>query len=235
MTVSIIIPVYNERDTIRPLIERVLALPLDKEVVVVDDGSQDGSMEILRDDIAKRPGVRAFFQTPNQGKGAALRRGFSESTGDIVIVQDADLELDPEDILKVVAPVFEGRASVAYGTRFAAGTPRTWSLGYAANRFLTGFTNLLYGASITDMETCYKCFRREALKRFRIESDRFDFEPEITAKVLRLGYRIAEVPISYRPRTRSQGKKIGWRDGLKALAVLLRYRLASLDAIGDVP
>ncbi|MDX6770480.1 MAG: glycosyltransferase family 2 protein [Elusimicrobiota bacterium] len=231
MTVSIVIPVYNERETVVPLIERVLSLPLDKEIVVVDDGSKDGSTDILRSRVEGRPGVRVFYQTPNQGKGAALRRGFAEAKGDVVIVQDADLELDPGDIVRVVAPVQAGEAEVAYGSRFAGGAARALTLSYLANRFLTGFTNLLYGASITDMETCYKCFRAPVLRRFVIESDRFDFEPEITAKVLRLGYRIREVPIAYTPRTHAQGKKIGWRDGLKALAVLLRYRFASADRL----
>jgi glycosyltransferase involved in cell wall biosynthesis len=228
--VSIVIPCYNERGTIAQVLERVLALPLDKEVLVVDDGSKDGSSEVLAG-FAGRPGLRVLTQSPNQGKGAALRRGFLEAKGEVVVVQDADLELDPEDLVRVVEPVSSGKARVSYGTRFAAGAPKRLTLGYAANRFLTGLTNLLYGSSITDMETCFKCFESGVLKRFVIESDRFDFEPEITAKVLRLGCAIFEVPIIYRPRTHAQGKKIGWRDGLKAIAVLLRYRFASMERI----
>lgn len=224
MKVSIVVPVYNERGTVKAVIDRLLALELDKEIVVVDDGSSDGSREILRAQVETIPGVRVFYQNPNQGKGAALRRGFSEARGEVLIVQDADLELNPEDILKVAAPVLEGRALAAYGSRFLAAGPRYASLGYWANGFLTTLTNFLYGARITDMETCYKCFRRDVLKRFQIDSDRFDFEPEITAKILRLGIEIVEIPISYEPRSRAQGKKIGWRDGLKAVSTLLRYR-----------
>lgn len=230
MKVSIVIPCYNERGTIAAVLDRVMALPLDKEILVVDDGSKDGSSEVLKG-YDGRPGLRVLTQVPNQGKGAALRRGFSEAKGEVVVVQDADLELDPEDLVRVTEPVTSGKAEVAYGTRFAAGAPKHLTLGYAANRFLTGLTNLLYGASITDMETCFKCFKAPVLKRFVIESDRFDFEPEITAKVLRLGYAIAEVPIVYRPRTHAQGKKIGWKDGLKAISVLLRYRFMSMERL----
>lgn len=230
MKVSIVIPCYNERGTIAAVLERVLALPLDKEVLVVDDGSKDGSSEVLAG-FSGRPGLRVLTQSPNQGKGAALRRGFGEARGEVVVVQDADLELDPEDLVRVVEPVAAGQAEVSYGTRFAAGAPKHLTLSYAANRFLTTLTNVLFGSSITDMETCFKCFKAPVLKRFVIESDRFDFEPEITAKVLRLGYRIHEVPIVYRPRTHAQGKKIGWRDGLKAISVLLRYRFMSMERL----
>ncbi|MBI3551229.1 MAG: glycosyltransferase family 2 protein [Elusimicrobia bacterium] len=231
MKISIVIPVYNERATIKELLERVRRLALDKEIIVVDDGSKDGSREILKSEIEGLPGVRVFYQSVNQGKGAALRRGFDEARGDIVMVQDADLELDPEDILRIVAPVVEGRAEVVYGSRFMNAASRPASLSYWANRFLTSLTNLLYGAVVTDMETCYKCCRAPVLKRFRIESDRFDFEPEITAKLLRLGYAIHEIPVGYHPRTSSQGKKIGWRDGFKAIYTLLKYRFASVERI----
>lgn len=224
MKVSIVVPVYNERSTVKAVIDRLLELALDKEIIVVDDGSSDGSADILRAQVEPLPGVRVFYQTPNQGKGAALRRGFREAAGEVLIVQDADLELDPRDILKVTAPVLEGLALVAYGSRFLAARPRRLSMTYWANRFLTALTNILFGARITDMETCYKCFHRGVLGRFRIDSDRFDFEPELTAKILRLGIAIHEVPISYQPRTQAQGKKIGWRDGLKAVTTLLRYR-----------
>lgn len=228
MKVSIVIPVYNERATILPLVEKVLGLALDKEVLVVDDGSTDGSAELLKTSVEGRPGVRVFYQGKNQGKGAALRRGFRESVGDVVVVQDADLELDPRDLVRVTEPVRDGRADVAFGSRFLERGRRLLTLGYVANRTLTALTNVLYDAAITDMETCYKCFRAEVLRRITIESDGFDFEPEITAKILRLGYRIHEVPISYEPRSRSQGKKIGWRDGLKAVGVLVRYRMTPL-------
>lgn len=231
MRVSIVIPVYNEKDTILPLVDRVLDLALDKDVVIVDDGSTDGSAELLKASVEGRRAVRVLYHAQNRGKGAALRTGFRAATGDVVVVQDADLELDPRDLVKVTAPVREGRAEVTYGSRFAGKNTRAVNLAYLANRFLTTLTNVLYSASITDMETCYKCFRADVLRRFTIESDRFDFEPEITAKVLRLGYRIHEVPISYTPRSRREGKKIGWRDGLKAVRVLVRYRTRALEEL----
>lgn len=231
MKLSIVIPVYNERETLRAVLSRVAALPLDKEVLVVDDGSTDGSRAILEEEAAGRSGIRVLYQEPNQGKGAALRRGFREARGEVIIVQDADLELDPEDIPKVVAPVLDGRALVVYGSRFLGSPARPAQLSYWANRFLTGLTNLLYGGLVTDMETCYKCCHASVLKRFAIESDRFDFEPEITAKLLRLGYRIQEVPILYRPRSEKEGKKIGWRDGLRAIYTLVKYRLVPLRRI----
>ena len=229
--VSVVIPVFNEKDTVREIVKRVCDLPIEKEVLVVDDGSRDGSSEILQNEVSKLPDVRVIFQRPNQGKGAALRRGFQEATGGVVIVQDADLELDPQDILKVIAPVLNGNADVVYGSRLLAGWAEPASAAYWANRFLTALTNVLYGAVVTDMETCYKCCRREVLSRFRIESDRFDFEPEITAKLLRLGYTIQEVPVHYEPRGVAGGKKIGWRDGLKAITVLFRYRFTTLERI----
>lgn len=231
MKVSIVIPVYNEKNTVKELVERVCQLPIEKEILVVDDGSRDGSSEILENEVSKLPNVRVIFQRPNQGKGAALRRGFGEATGGVVIVQDADLELNPMEILNVTAPVLRGEAEVVYGSRFLAGRGRRTSLGYWANRFLTALTNILYGAVVTDMETCYKCCRADVLTRFRIESDRFDFEPEITAKLLRLGYEIREVPVQYTPRDAKSGKKIGWKDGLKAIVVLLKYRFMTLERI----
>ena len=231
MKVSVVIPVFNEKDTVREVVERVCRLPIEKEVLVVDDGSRDGSSDILKNEVSKIKDVRVLFQHPNQGKGAALRRGFLEATGGVIIVQDADLELDPQDILQVTAPVLAGEADVVYGSRLLAGWARPTSPAYWANRFLTALTNALYGAVVTDMETCYKCCRAEVLLRFRIESNRFDFEPEITAKLLRLGYQIREVPVQYKPRSAAKGKKIGWRDGLKAIAVLFKYRFMSLKRL----
>ncbi|MBI4376042.1 MAG: glycosyltransferase family 2 protein [Elusimicrobia bacterium] len=231
MKLSIVIPVYNERNTVKAVVDRVQKVPIDKEIIVVDDGSRDGSAEVLRTQVEGLPGVRVIYQNPNQGKGAALRRGFAQARGEVVIVQDADLELNPEEIPRVAAPVLEGRCEVAYGSRFMNLAPNWGSIHYWGNRGLTWLTNLLYGASVSDMETCYKCCRREVLSRFRIESDRFDFEPEITAKLLRLGYRIEEVPVSYKPRTEAQGKKIGWRDGFKAVLTLLKYRFRPLSRI----
>ncbi len=230
-TLSVIIPVFNERATIRPILERVAAvdlapLGLAMELIVVDDGSRDGTPEILKELEPVIPFV--FHQAPvNRGKGAAIRAGLDLVTGGLVIIQDADLELDPREYPALVAPILEGRAEVVYGTRFrggaVAGLPR---LAYWANRVLTGLTNLLYGSRLTDMETCYKVFKSEVIKGIRLTAMRFEFEPEVTAKVLRLGHAIHEVPISFVPRSRAEGKKIRWRDGLEAVACLLRYRLA---------
>ncbi len=235
MKVSIVIPVYNERMTVKTLVSRVCALDLDKEILIVDDGSTDGSREILESEIAGLPCVRVLYQPSNQGKGAALRRGFEAAQGEVVIVQDADLELDPKNILSVVQPILEGKATVVYGSRFKSPGPRAHSLSYWANQFLTVLTNLLYGATLTDMETCYKCFHAPVLRKLTIDSNRFDVEPELTAKILRLGYAVAEVPVAYVPRSTHQGKKIGMRDGLKAIWTLVKYRLLPLSRIQAPP
>jgi glycosyltransferase involved in cell wall biosynthesis len=176
--------------------------------------------------------VRVIFQTPNQGKGAALRRGFREAAGEAVIVQDADAELDPGDIPRVAAPVLSGRVAVAYGSRFLGGRGGARGISFLANRILTALTNLLYGSALTDMETCSKCCRADVLRRFSIDSDRYNVEPEMTAKLRRLGYAIEEVPVAYRPRTVSQGKKIGWRDGIEAVWTLVKYRCLPESRIG---
>ncbi|MBK9180875.1 MAG: glycosyltransferase family 2 protein [Acidimicrobiales bacterium] len=216
-------PCYNEVATVREVAQRVLASPYTAELVVVDDGSTDGTLDQLRS--LADPRLRLRRQPSNQGKGAALRRGFAEATAPFVVVQDADLEYDPVDYPQLLEPLLDGRADVVYGSRFMAGRPHRvlyfWhSVG---NRFLTTVSNMFTNLNLTDMETCYKAFRREVLHGFTIEEDRFGFEPEITAKVARGGWRVYEVGISYSGRTYEEGKKIGWRDGVRALFCIVRY------------
>ena len=224
---SVVIPVYNEAETLETLVDRVLAVDIpDLEVICVDDGSTDGTREVLQARIEPR-GVRVVFHERNQGKGAALRTGFSLAQREIVIVQDADLEYDPADYPKLIEPILTGRADVVFGSRFAGGEPHRvlyfWH--YIVNRGLTLLSNMLTNLNLTDMEVCYKVFRREILQQIRIEEDRFGFEPEITAKVAKLGCRIYEVGISYSGRTYDEGKKIGWRDGVAALRCIFKYNL----------
>ena len=225
MKLSVVIPVYNERATIGEILARVEAVDVGfaKEMIVVDDCSTDGTREVLQG--LARPGLRVLLQERNQGKGAALRRGFAAAEGDIVLVQDADLEYDPAEYPQLIAPILTGRADVVYGSRFLGGPHRVllyWhSLG---NRVLTTLTNMVSNLNLTDMETCYKVFRRETLQRLRLRSDRFGFEPEVTIKLAKLRARIYEVPISYAGRDYSEGKKIGWKDGLAAFFHILRFR-----------
>jgi glycosyltransferase involved in cell wall biosynthesis len=218
-------PVYNERATVRAVVERVLAVPLEIELLCVDDGSRDGSREILQELASATPQVRVFFQPQNMGKGAALRRGIQEATGDFVIIQDADLEYDPAEYPSLLRPLLEDKADVVYGSRFLGGAPHRvlyfWhSVG---NRLLTLLSNCLTNINLSDMETCYKVFRREVIQSIPIEEDRFGFEPEITVKVAKRRLRIYEVGISYQGRTYEEGKKIGWKDGVRALWCLLKY------------
>lgn len=218
-----VVPCYNERATISELISRVLASPYIAEIVVVDDGSTDGTVDVVRDFSDAR--VQLFEQPVNMGKGAALRRGFREATAAYVVVQDADLEYDPADYDQLLGPLLSGEADVVYGSRFLGGRPHRvlyyWhSVG---NRFLTTVSNMTTNLNLTDMETCYKAFRRELIQGIEIEEDRFGFEPEVTAKLARAGYRIFEVGISYSGRTYAEGKKIGWRDGYRALSAIVRY------------
>lgn len=224
MTVAVVIPVYNERDSIAEILRRVYASPITNEVVVVDDASSDGTADRL-DDLQVQYGFKLFKHERNQGKGAALRTGFAAVTSDIVIIQDADLEYDPHDYPSLVEPILGGRADVVYGSRFLGGPHRVlyyWH--YVANRMLTTLSNMLTNVNLSDMEVGYKVFRREILDKFQIKSNRFNFEPEFTAKVARHHLRIYEMPISYSGRTYEEGKKIGWRDGVAAIAAIIRYR-----------
>jgi hypothetical protein len=227
MKLSVVMPVYNERATLREVVARVLAVPLDIELICVDDGSRDGSREILAELGERYPQVRILLQPRNMGKGAALRRGIQESTGDFVIIQDADLEYDPSEYTRLLGPLIQGQADVVYGSRFMGAAPHRvlyfWhSVG---NRILTLLSNALTNMNMSDMETCYKVFRREILQTIPIEEDRFGFEPEITVKIAKRRLRVYEVGISYWGRTYEEGKKIGWKDGFRALWCLLKYTL----------
>jgi glycosyltransferase involved in cell wall biosynthesis len=246
---SVLIPCYNEIDTIRPIVEQVqaveLVLPvrngpyrrkegprgetvemrLDKEIIIVDDGSRDGTRDILPE-LAGLPGVSVHYHPANRGKGAAVRTAIEKSTGDILIVQDADLEYDPREYPQLVLPILEGRTKVVYGSRFLGGPRKAMFFTHMlGNKVLTLFTNILFDTILSDMETCYKVFTREVALKLRLKSPGWGFDPEITAKILKRGYRIYEVPISYNGREYNEGKKISWRDGLTVMWTLLKYRL----------
>ncbi len=224
MKLSIIIPCYNEKDNIRTIVDKVLESPVeDKEIIIVDDCSNDGTREILETEI--KPLVsKIIYHEINKGKGAALRAGFSAATGDVVIIQDADLEYDPMEYPKVVMPVFHNEADVVYGSRFKTSRMKGYLTNRAANWFLTRLSNIFTGLSCTDMETCYKAFKREVIQSIDLEEDRFGFEPEVTAKIAKKGVRFGEVSISYYPRTNEEGKKIGFKDGIRAIYCIWKYR-----------
>jgi glycosyltransferase involved in cell wall biosynthesis len=223
---SVVIPVYNERGTIEELLRRVQAVSIEKEIVLVDDGSSDGTRQILAEFDGK-PGFQVIFHARNQGKGAALRSGFAAARGDVVLVQDADLEYDPEDYHRLLQPIAAGKADVVLGSRFIGGGPHRvlyyWH--YVGNRLLTTLSNVFTNLNLSDMETCYKVFRRDVLAGLEIEESRFGFEPEIVAKVAHGRWRVYEVGVSYSGRTYNEGKKIGWRDGVRAIWCILKYNL----------
>jgi glycosyltransferase involved in cell wall biosynthesis len=221
---SIVVPVYDERNTVVEIVRRMRAvkIPLDREIVLVDDGSTDGTREVLAQ-LADST-VRVVYHDRNRGKGAAVRTALDQVTGDLVLVQDADLEYDPNDWPRLLAPVLRGNAQVVYGSRFTGERRNMLFLHWVGNRFLSLVTNVLYNTTLSDMETCYKLFDRDVLAGIRLRSERFEFEPEVTAKVLRRGIRIYEVPISYAGREFHEGKKITWHDGFVALWTLLKYR-----------
>ncbi len=221
---SVVMPCYNERDTIAEIVARVRAVPMNIEIIIVDDGSTDGSGEILAG--IEGEGVRVFRHPENRGKGAALTTGFAAAAGDVIVVQDADLEYDPTEFSELIAPIEQGVADVVYGSRFGGKPQRVHMFWHKmGNRFLTFITNILFNSTLTDMETCYKMFRREVIEGLEIRSRRFDIEPEITAKILKAKkWRVYEMPISYYGRTYEEGKKITWRDGGAAIWTLIRYR-----------
>ncbi len=225
MKLSIIIPVYNEKNTIEEIIHRVLNAEagLEKEIIVVDDCSQDGTRKILEE--LNHPKIKVYFHSKNQGKGAALQTGFSKAEGDIILIQDADLEYDPREYPVLLGPILDGRADAVYGSRFLGGPHRVlffWH--YIGNRLLTTFSNMLSNLNLTDMETCYKVFKRETLNKITIKSKKFGFEPEITTKLAKLKCKIYEVPISYSGRDYNEGKKIGWKDGIAAFFHIIRFK-----------
>ncbi|HEY8154128.1 MAG TPA: glycosyltransferase family 2 protein [Myxococcota bacterium] len=226
-TLSVVIPCFNEVSTIESIVAAVERSPVeDLEIILVDDGSTDGTRELLRDKLEGRV-ARVIYHAANRGKGAALRSGFEAATGEMVIIQDADLEYDPQEYPQLIAPILAGKADVVFGSRFSGGssTRVLYYWHYLGNRFLTTLSNMLTNINLTDMEVCYKVFRREVLQKIRLEEDRFGFEPEITAKVARLGCRIYQVGVSYSGRTYKEGKKVGWRDGVRAVWCILKYNL----------
>jgi len=221
---SVIVPVFNERNTVAEIVRQMRAvdLPVEREIVIVDDGSGDGTRDVLSQ-LADST-VHVVLHPHNRGKGAAIRTGLAQVTGDLVLIQDADLEYDPDDWPKLLAPILKGRAQVVYGSRFTGERRNMLFLHWIGNRFLSLLTNVLYNTTLSDMETCYKLFDRELIDSIDLGSERFDFEPEITAKILRRGIRIYEVPISYSGREFDEGKKITWRDGVVAVKTLVKYR-----------
>lgn len=232
MKISVIMPVYNERQTIHKIIEKVQQVNLEKEIIIVDDCSTDGTRECL--EKLKEDNIKIFYHERNKGKGAALQTGFNHVSGDIVIIQDADLEYDPDEYHRLIRPIVSGQADVVYGSRFLSGSERRvlffWH--YVGNKLLTYISNIITNLNLSDMETCYKVFRSDILKKIRIEQNRFGFEPEFTVKIAKEKLRIYEVGISYYGRDYAEGKKIGWKDGVAALWCLLKYHIFSKTASG---
>ncbi len=225
MKLSVVMPVFNEVRTIEEIVARVQSAAFEKEIVIIDDCSTDGTVDLLRKIADQSENIKVFYHDRNRGKGAALRTGFAEVRGDIVIIQDADLEYDPREYPKILEPILDGRADVVYGSRFLGGPHRVmffWH--YVGNQFLTLLSNMMSNLNLTDMETCYKAFRKEVLKDLTLKSDRFGFEPEFTIKIAKRKFRIYEVPISYSGRTYEEGKKINWKDGVAAIISIIRFR-----------
>jgi glycosyltransferase involved in cell wall biosynthesis len=232
---SIIVPVYNEAATVRAVIDRLLTidLPVPREILVVDDGSTDGTGDVLDRAAAAGLAVTVIRMAQNGGKGTAIRAGLARATGTIVAIQDADLELDPAQLASLVQPIVNGRANVVFGSRFLDGTARAPRMTMAGNRMLTAATNLIYGSAITDMETCYKIMRADIARSLKLTASRFDIEPQITARLLRGGHHIHELPVHFAPRSKAEGKKIKWRDGVRALRVLLQERFSRQPLVGS--
>ncbi len=224
MVLSVVIPLYNEKDTILEILKRVRKTPFEKEIVIVDDCSTDGSREIIAG-LENDPDIKIVYHEKNMGKGAALRNGFGHVTGDIIIIQDADLEYDPAEYGNLIKPILDDNADVVYGSRFLGAPHRVLFYWHSvANKILTNLSNMLTNLNLSDMETCYKVFRREVIERISIKSNRFGVEPEITAKIARLNVRIYEIPISYSGRNYSEGKKIGWKDAVSAFFSIIKFR-----------
>jgi glycosyltransferase involved in cell wall biosynthesis len=227
MKLSVIMPVFNEHKTIREIIAKVLAVPIEKELVIVDDASTDGTREILKE-YENTPGIKVLYHEKNKGKAGAIKTGIPATTGEIISVQDGDLETDPNDFVHLTAPIKTGEAEVVYGSRYMHKGERSLYFTYwMGARFLSYVVNILYGQNITDEATCYKVFKADILKKIPLEYDRFEFCPEVTAKVSKLGYKIKELPMNYFPRSFDEGKKMNWKDGVKALWVLVKFRFVN--------
>ena len=226
MKISVVIPVYNEERTIREIVDQVQAVPYEKEIIVVDDCSTDGTVTEL-EKLSNEGAIRLFKHKVNQGKGAACRTGIAQVQGDVVIIQDADLEYDPEDYPALLAPIIKGRSKVVYGSRFLGPHKAMYFWHSVGNKMLTLITNVLFDTTLTDMETCYKVFTSDIARKLTLKSDRWGFDPEITAKILKMGHRIYEVPISYTGREFWEGKKISWKDGITVIRTLIKYRFVN--------